>query len=70
MLADFFTAIRLPLAVAFPLVGGGWRLVVLTLAAGSDLLDGWLARRINEILVLFPLRFSLPDYFTSEDPRK
>ena len=36
MLADFFTAIRLPLAVAFPLVGGGWRLVVLALAAGSD----------------------------------
>jgi len=32
--------------------------------------DGWLARRINEVLVLFPLRFSLPGYFTSEDPRK
>ena len=47
MLADFFTAIRLPLAVAFPLVGGGWRLLVLTLAAGSDLLDGWLARRFG-----------------------
>lgn len=32
--------------------------------------DGWLARRINEVLVLFPLRFSLPGYFTSDDPRK
>ena len=47
MLADFFTVIRLPLAVAFPLVEGDWRLVVLTLAAGSDLLDGWLARRFG-----------------------
>ena len=32
--------------------------------------DGWLARRINEVLVLFPLRLSLPGYFTSEDPTK
>lgn len=32
--------------------------------------DGWLARRINEVLVLFPLRFSLPGYFTSDDPKK
>ena len=32
--------------------------------------DGWLARRINEVFVLFPLRFSLPGYFTSEDSRK
>ena len=32
--------------------------------------DGWLARRINEVFVLFPLRFSLPGHFTSEDSRK
>lgn len=25
--------------------------------------DGWLARRINEVIILFPLRLSLPDYF-------
>jgi len=45
--ADVFTVIRLPLAVAFPLVDDRWRLVVLALAAGSDLLDGFLARRIG-----------------------
>jgi phosphatidylglycerophosphate synthase len=45
--ADFFTVIRLPLAVVFPLVSNPWRLVVLALAAGSDLLDGFLARRIG-----------------------
>ena len=45
--ADFFTVLRLPLAVAFPLVSDGWRLVVLAVAAGSDLLDGFLARRIG-----------------------
>jgi phosphatidylglycerophosphate synthase len=47
MAADFFTVIRLPLAVAFPLVSDTGRLVVLTLAAGSDLLDGFLARRFG-----------------------
>jgi phosphatidylglycerophosphate synthase len=46
-IADFFTVLRLPLAVAFPLVGETWRLVVLTIAAASDLLDGFLARRIG-----------------------
>jgi phosphatidylglycerophosphate synthase len=45
--ADFFTVLRLPLAVAFPLADEAWRLVVLALAAGSDLLDGFLARRIG-----------------------
>lgn len=29
--------------------------------------DGWLARRINEVIILFPLRLSLPDYFPQED---
>ncbi len=46
-IADVFTLIRLPLAVAFPLVDERWRLVVLAVAAGSDLLDGFLARRIG-----------------------
>ncbi len=45
--ADLFTVIRLPLAVAFPLVDHSWRLVVLAVAGGSDLLDGFLARRIG-----------------------
>jgi len=46
-IADFFTVVRLPLAVAFPLVGEGWRLVVLGVAGATDLLDGFLARRIG-----------------------
>jgi len=45
--ADFFTVIRLPLAVVFPLANDRWRLVVLAVAAGSDLLDGFLARRLG-----------------------
>jgi len=32
--------------------------------------DGWLARRINEVIVLFPLRFSLPAYFTLDEPEE
>ncbi|HEU4698346.1 MAG TPA: CDP-alcohol phosphatidyltransferase family protein [Gemmatimonadales bacterium] len=44
--ADLFTALRLPMAVAFVLVPSPpGRLVILALAAGTDLLDGWLARR-------------------------
>lgn len=40
------TALRLPLAVAFPLASGtGARFFILVLAAASDLLDGRLARR-------------------------
>lgn len=45
--ADAFTVVRLPLAVAFPLVDDTWRLVVLAVAGGSDLLDGFLARRLG-----------------------
>lgn len=44
--ADVLTALRLPMAVAFVLVpGSAGRLLILVLAAGTDLLDGWLARR-------------------------
>jgi phosphatidylglycerophosphate synthase len=44
--ADLLTAIRLPLAVAFPLASGlELRCAILLAAAGSDLLDGQIARR-------------------------
>jgi CDP-diacylglycerol--glycerol-3-phosphate 3-phosphatidyltransferase/cardiolipin synthase len=44
--ADVLTAIRLPLAVAFPLAPDpGIRLAILATAAGTDLLDGTVARR-------------------------
>jgi len=44
--ADLLTAIRLPLAVAFPLASGPeLRFAILLAAAGSDLLDGRIARR-------------------------
>jgi CDP-diacylglycerol---glycerol-3-phosphate 3-phosphatidyltransferase len=45
--ADLVSAMRVPLAIAFPLVSNSWRLVVLAVAAGSDLLDGPLARRFG-----------------------
>ena len=44
--ADLFTALRLPLAVAFVLLPEtGWRLTCLLTAGTSDFLDGILARR-------------------------
>jgi CDP-diacylglycerol--glycerol-3-phosphate 3-phosphatidyltransferase/cardiolipin synthase len=44
--ADAFTALRIPLAVAFVLVpDSGWRLAILIAAAASDLADGFVARR-------------------------
>jgi cardiolipin synthase len=46
--ADLLTAIRLPLAVAFPLASEpAVRLAILAAAAGSDLLDGTVARRFG-----------------------
>jgi CDP-diacylglycerol---glycerol-3-phosphate 3-phosphatidyltransferase len=45
--ADFLSALRIPLAVAFPFASNTWRIVILALAAGSDLLDGQLARRFG-----------------------
>jgi CDP-diacylglycerol--glycerol-3-phosphate 3-phosphatidyltransferase/cardiolipin synthase len=46
--ADFVTAIRLPLAVAFPLVPDWtWRMAFVLLAGITDVLDGWLARRLG-----------------------
>jgi CDP-diacylglycerol--glycerol-3-phosphate 3-phosphatidyltransferase/cardiolipin synthase len=46
--ADALTALRLPLAVAFPLVSGMyWRLGIVAVVALSDLIDGMLARRIG-----------------------
>ena len=46
--ADVLTVARLPLALLFVLVDGPWeRFVVLVLVAGTDLLDGFIARRIG-----------------------
>jgi phosphatidylglycerophosphate synthase len=39
--------VRIPLAVAFPFVSNGWRMVILGIAAATDLLDGPLARRFG-----------------------
>jgi phosphatidylglycerophosphate synthase len=39
--------VRIPLAVAFPLVSNTWRMVILAIAAATDLLDGPLARRFG-----------------------
>ena len=47
-IADAITLMRIPLAVIFPLVSATpVRLVVLALAAGTDLGDGWVARRFG-----------------------
>jgi CDP-diacylglycerol---glycerol-3-phosphate 3-phosphatidyltransferase len=47
-IADTITVSRLPLAVAFPIVDDSmWRLAILAVAAGTDLLDGPLARRFG-----------------------
>lgn len=43
--ADLLSALRIPLAVAFPFVSTPWRLGILATAAATDLLDGPLARR-------------------------
>lgn len=46
--ADLLTASRVPLAVAFLLVPhAGWRFAILSVAAATDLLDGFLARRLG-----------------------
>ena len=47
-IADTITVSRLPLAVAFPLIDDWvWRTVILAVAAGTDLLDGPIARRFG-----------------------
>jgi CDP-diacylglycerol---glycerol-3-phosphate 3-phosphatidyltransferase len=46
--ADLVTALRLPLAVLFPLVGRpAWQLAIVGAAAASDFVDGILARRLG-----------------------
>lgn len=45
--ADLLSAIRIPLAVAFPLASVRGRLAILAVAAATDLLDGPLARRFG-----------------------
>jgi CDP-diacylglycerol--glycerol-3-phosphate 3-phosphatidyltransferase len=47
-LADLVTALRLPLAAAFPLTEShGWHLAIIAAAATSDFADGRLARRLG-----------------------
>ncbi|MBA3259086.1 MAG: CDP-alcohol phosphatidyltransferase family protein [Gemmatimonadales bacterium] len=46
-MADLVSAVRVPLAVAFPLVSNPARLGILAAAAVTDLLDGPLARRFG-----------------------
>jgi phosphatidylglycerophosphate synthase len=46
--ADALSASRVPLAIAFLLVGDNrWRIAILAAAAGTDLLDGHIARRLG-----------------------
>ena len=45
--ADLLSAVRIPLAIAFPFASNDWRLVLLGGAAASDLLDGKIARRLG-----------------------
>lgn len=45
--ADLLSAVRIPLAIAFPFVSDPARLALLAAAAASDLLDGQLARRFG-----------------------
>ncbi len=46
--ADLLTALRVPLAVAFPFVREpAWQLVIVGAAAASDFFDGMLARRFG-----------------------
>jgi len=46
--ADLLTALRLPLAVAFPFVHhAGWQLALVGAVAASDFFDGMLARRLG-----------------------
>ncbi len=46
-LADLLSAVRIPLAIAFPFASNDWRLALLGGAAASDLLDGQIARRFG-----------------------
>jgi cardiolipin synthase (CMP-forming) len=47
-IADLLTGSRVPLAIAFLLIPhAGWRFAILAVAAATDLLDGFLARRFG-----------------------
>jgi len=52
---------RLVAAVAFPLIGVAWRLPIVVAAAGSDWLDGYIARRFRVRSVSGALLDSLAD---------
>lgn len=51
LLPNVLSALRLPLALAFPFVAGNVQaaLAVLLAAALTDILDGWLARRMGQV---------------------
>lgn len=44
--ADVLTVVRIPLAIAFVLIGdAGWRIAILAIASATDFADGLVARR-------------------------
>lgn len=47
MVPNFLTVVRLGIAAAFPFAPGAWRAPLLVLGAGTDFLDGWIARRFG-----------------------
>lgn len=51
LLPNVLSALRLPLALVFPFVAANARvaLVVLVLAALTDVFDGWLARKLGQV---------------------
>src|ERR1700690_2376632 len=73
-LPDLLSLVRVPLGVAFvPLAGRPTAaLAVLALAAVSDMLDGWLARRKPQGLIWEPWKGSqpLPRWFASSKARR
>ena len=44
---NVLTGLRLGLAATFPLIPAAWRLPVVVVAAASDGIDGWIARRFD-----------------------
>ncbi len=47
VLPNVLTGLRFGLAITFPLIPPRWRLPIVLLAAASDGLDGWIARRFR-----------------------
>lgn len=47
LIPNFFTLVRIAVAIGFPFAPASWRIGLLVLAGVSDLLDGWIARRFG-----------------------